>query len=132
MVPALALGQSWLVSYSSNAVTLQIVAGPTADFNHDGFVDAGDLEVWRQNAGVSDAADADGDGLSDGRDFLAWQRQLGMQVGIQAAASAVPEPSAAILFGLAAMAIARRRSSRPVRVRASDAGFSSQGILPCA
>jgi arylsulfatase A-like enzyme len=129
LVPSLALGQSWLIDYQSNAVTLQVVAGPTADFNHDGLVDDVDLEVWRLSTGVSDDADADGDGVSDGRDFLAWQRQLGMQVGIQAAAGVVPEPSAAVLFGLAAIAVARRRALCPAPVRGSDAGPCSQGIL---
>jgi hypothetical protein len=75
-----------------------------ADFNGDGVVNAADLTNW--TAGFGDAlsvergdGDADSDGDVDGADFLAWQRAVGnasVQSGVSAA-SAVPEPTTALL-----------------------------------
>jgi hypothetical protein len=113
LVPSLAAGQSWLVNYASNGVTLQVVAGATADFNHDGFVDGGDLDVWQLNVGAGGGADANGDGATDGADFLAWQQQVGSQVGsMQPSAGAIPEPHSLLLMGFAALGgrLLRRRA----------------------
>jgi hypothetical protein len=83
--------------------------GFTADFDNDGDVDGADLTVWRNNFGPTDAdGDADGDGDSDGSDFLTWQQQVGSGLATPAA-SAIPEPSAALLLGLAVAAFAVRR-----------------------
>jgi hypothetical protein len=87
------------------------------DFNLDGVVDSGDLEVWRRSAGVDGRADANGDGSSDGADFMIWQRQFGQSLptglGVVAAHGSVPEPSLLALFAPIALAISHRRSSRP-------------------
>ncbi len=48
----------------------------TADFEIDGVVGAGDLDVWQSSYASNRGGDADGDGDTDGRDFLTWQRQL--------------------------------------------------------
>jgi T5SS/PEP-CTERM-associated repeat protein len=83
--------------------------GFTADFDNDGDVDGQDLNTWKTSFGASNAgADADDDGDSDGRDFLAWQRQLGSDSAAPAVA-AVPEPTAALLMSIAAVALAARR-----------------------
>jgi hypothetical protein len=69
------------------------MAPVAGDFNHDGSVNAGDLDVWKiafENATV--AADADGDGDSDGADFLAWQRNSTAGAAATANNAAVPEP----------------------------------------
>jgi hypothetical protein len=118
LVPSL-FEKSWLVRYVGNAVTLEVVAAQSADFNHDGFVDGGDLDVWQQNFGPSAGADANGDGVTDGADYLVWQKQLGTQMGSMQAAGAVPEPASFILLGLAAVAggMFRHRSWRRVSPR---------------
>lgn len=121
-------------------------AGPAADFNHNGTVDAADLATWKGAFGMGNGADANGDGVTDGNDFLVWQRTLGQTGGgisgafdsivvedpdgwmtgktfqvvqtatsfslvVAAAVAAVPEPSTALLAGLAfaGLAIRRRR-----------------------
>jgi hypothetical protein len=79
-----------------------------ADFNEDTFVNGADLTMWRGAFGINATADADGDGDSDGRDFLIWQRQLGATSIVPSAlgsASAVPEPSAALLAVLGAASL---------------------------
>lgn len=82
--------------------------GFTADFNHDGSVNAADLGVWRTSFGAGAGADADGDGDSDGSDFAIWQRQLGSGPAT-AAAAAVPEPAAWLLSALAGVLFFRPR-----------------------
>jgi hypothetical protein len=88
----------------------------SADFDNDGDVDGDDLTVFKTAYGQTDAADANGDGISDGRDFLIWQRTFGndaTQAVVSFSASdlallgfstSVPEPSAALLFCLGALA----------------------------
>jgi hypothetical protein len=80
-----------------------LIAHATGDFNGDGLVDAGDLNVW--TLGMVDgnsAGDADADGDADGADFLAWQRQLGA-TSQSSATTAVPETTT---VGLAIGALA--------------------------
>jgi hypothetical protein len=84
----------------------------TADFDHDGDVDAGDLTTWKGAFGSSAAGDADGDGDSDGADFLVWQKQLGSGVPALAANAGVPEPTAGLLLLIGCAALASRRPSR--------------------
>jgi hypothetical protein len=83
------------------------------DFNGDGQVDAGDLAQWQGDFAESGLSDADYDGDADGHDFLFWQRQLGNGVRppsqVAAATASVPEPTAAILFLLAAAAFLSQR-----------------------
>lgn len=81
-----------------------------ADFNGDEVVDANDLTAWKiATVAHTAAGDADNDGDSDGNDFLIWQRELGNGAAATALASAVPEPTALLLAGLAACACRRRR-----------------------
>lgn len=86
---------------------------PYADFNVDGRVDRGDLDVLMSNMGTRSEAsfekgDADGDGDVDGADFLTWQREIGEATPLSAfagdslaeasfSAAAVPEPTALLL-----------------------------------
>jgi hypothetical protein len=88
-----------------------------ADFDESSAVDDADLARWTLHfgQGTGAMADADGDGDADGADFLKWQEQYGMSSG--GGAASVPEPEAALLFGLCVAAAslsrpsARRRSS---------------------
>ncbi len=91
---------------------LPAVAIP-GDFNHDTFVNAGDLGKWRTDFGTGAGSDADNDGDSDGADFLTWQKNFGLS-GAAPNFAAVPEPAAAALavFGLAGVASTRARRRR--------------------
>jgi hypothetical protein len=105
------------VAYLPTIVQLQVVSVPTfsADFDHDGDVDADDLTQWKGDFGLNDDSDADSDGDSDGADFLAWQRQLGSPSSL--AASSVPEPGALALIAAAPLFLACARRKRPRWVR---------------
>jgi hypothetical protein len=90
----------------------------SANFNGDDFVNAADLAAWTQDFGLpADAAhsqgDADYDLDVDGRDFLVWQRQFFPSPSSTDAAP-VPEPAAACLAILAALAtLPRIKPRRP-------------------
>jgi hypothetical protein len=91
------------------------------DFDGSGVVDAADFAQWQTSFETNALADADFDGDSDGSDFLAWQRGLGntsvpdlfspsaVVVYRPPVAAQVPEPSTAIVTGLA---VASMRSFR--------------------
>lgn len=101
--------------------TLMAIIG--ADFNGDGVVDSTDLAVWIANVGITSGAtpfqgDADLDGDVDLDDYLLINQQIvtGMPVAASfssslSSATAIPEPSSAILLMLAASGLcgARRR-----------------------
>ncbi|RIK69914.1 MAG: hypothetical protein DCC67_21010 [Planctomycetota bacterium] len=76
-------------------------ASPLAgDFNGDGAVDGADLT----DADVGWAARFGAD--LNGHDFLIWQRNFGQPGGVAPAATAVPEPAAALLvLGLAVLGL---------------------------
>jgi autotransporter-associated beta strand protein len=120
ILPGLSGGLGWNVSYLTNSVRLSVTSiGLTlpSDFNSDGSVNSGDLNVWRNNFGIAANAnrnqgDADGDGAVTGADFLLWQRQFAGG-GSTAAAAAAPEPAAATL----AMAVAVMLASPRIRRR---------------
>ncbi|RIK75976.1 MAG: hypothetical protein DCC67_14555 [Planctomycetota bacterium] len=94
---------------------IKFVGGPTgspSDFDDNGFVDGGDLEMWKTAFGVDATADADGDLDSDGADLLQWQRDFAPAAP---AVGAVPEPTAlAILASAAAACLAVRRARRRI------------------
>jgi hypothetical protein len=84
------------------------------DFNHYGKVNGVDLGIWKSAFGVNANADANGDGRSDGADFLIWQRQE----GVGGAASAVPEPMAAMLAVIGALVLGSCRRTPSLGRRA--------------
>ncbi len=82
--PDHSLAEKWTSSVSPNGSP----GGPDTaigDYNQDGVVDGGDLNLWESEFGTLAGATADGDedGDADGNDFLLWQRNV-----IQAPASA--------------------------------------------
>ncbi len=112
-----AAGNIYIVSLESNEVFRIVTDAVTpGDFDADADVDADDLALWTAGFGKASGAvlgdgDADKDGDVDGDDFLAWQANEGyssLNVGGSGLAEA-PEPGSAVLFGLAAMAMRRRR-----------------------
>jgi hypothetical protein len=98
------------------------IAPPTlvGDYNDDGFVDAGDYPVWRNNLG-STTADLPNDltpELVDESDYAAWKdnygnsRGTGAGAGGLSASPATPEPGSALLLilgGLGMIAAKRHR-----------------------
>ena len=101
---------------SNDVAEFRVLTAPVlpADFNGDGSVNASDLAIWKSSAGVNSAGDANGDGQTDGADFLVWQRSLGSSSGSSASIASVPEPAAAALMALGAMALvgaSRRRAA---------------------
>jgi hypothetical protein len=103
------LGLRFSVVYSPTGVQLQVGSSPafSADFNHDGDVDAADLAQWQGDFGLNGDSDADSDNDSDGADFLAWQQQLG---AASAVSGVIPEPSTWVLVSLAAAGKLKRRA----------------------
>lgn len=107
VLPALD-GLAWDASQLSAGV-LSVAPALNADFNHDGNIDAADLNQWAGDFGVNTLSDADGDGDSDGNDFLTWQWQLGSHSTVTAAFGQVPEPATVVLLIIAAAAFVHRK-----------------------
>ncbi len=82
--------------------------GTPGDFNGDGFVDAADYTVWRDNLGASDSvfaagsADA-GSSIVDAGDYQLWRSNFGATSTASASLSpaGVPEPGSLALVSLA-------------------------------
>jgi hypothetical protein len=80
--------------------TTQAIPG---DYNNDGFVDAADYTVWRNNLGEMFQLPNEGDGVTPGEvtveDYLFWKSQYGMGGG-SGGLAAVPEPASLALVAL--------------------------------
>ena len=90
--------------------TTDMVSADDADFDADGDVDGDDFLAWQRNVGTATGAtlamgDSDADHAVDADDLTAWKTQFG-QTGLGvSASSAVPEPTAAVLAALDALAV---------------------------
>jgi hypothetical protein len=90
-------------NFSDPFVTLVRPTPPIdANFNADGNVDQGDLQIWQPHFGTTITAtnaqgDSDGDFDVDGSDFLNWQRQFGAG-SLATQLLSVPEPASSALF----------------------------------
>lgn len=79
-------------------------AAGDADFDNDNDVDGHDFLRWQRGVGITTGAtnaqgDANGDGAVNAADLAMWRSRFG-GTSAQAAASAVPEPTALGLVGL--------------------------------
>jgi len=115
-LPELAGGASWSLAYGADSVTLE-VGGVLGDFNRDGRVDTADYSVWRDQLGSNAlAADASGNGSVDQADYNIWKANFGLVAtgggGSVGLATAVPEPTSALLLLLAGVpALVKRRKA---------------------
>jgi hypothetical protein len=76
--------------------------GVDGDYNGDGSVNAADYAVWRDTVGSTTDFRADGDGNSmvNGLDYDYWRARFGNTSG-NGSSAAVPEPTTALLLGIA-------------------------------
>jgi autotransporter-associated beta strand protein len=120
ILPSVPAPLTWQLQYGLTSVRLLLLDEPTipnpaGDYNHNGVVDAADYIVWRKAFGQTGGTVGDGnsDGRVDQADYLIWAGNLGRRAPSPAhgAAASVPEPSAAALTALAAIAVwtTRRR-----------------------
>jgi hypothetical protein len=107
---ALPGGFTWNVAYNTHSIVLSVTGlGTAGDFNSDGKVDAADYVVWRKMNGTA-------------QQYQDWRNNFGAGTGSGSGAGignsgGVPEPTSAVLLGIAAAGLAtlRRRATRPVR-----------------
>lgn len=119
-LPALNAGLVWDDSNLLGNGELSVVAAvieENADFDEDGDVDGRDFLIWQRGYSESGTAlfadgDANGDGNVNGTDLAIWQAQYGLQSGISATQSTIPEPSATLLVTSALALLAAARSTR--------------------
>lgn len=120
-------GQTTEVPVIANTIvrTNFSVPSSSADYNHNGVVDAADYIVWRKTLGSTTLLDADGNGngsIDDG-DYSVWRAKFGTIPGAGAGSTlafqAVPEPCSAILlvFGATVASCRLRRAGRPENPR---------------
>jgi len=89
---------------------ITILTEENADFNQDGNVDGGDFLAWQRGVGTGTTlseGDANNSGTVDAADLAIWQTQFGLAP--LSGLVAVPEPSAAILMCLGAVALVNLR-----------------------
>jgi hypothetical protein len=90
----------------------QYVAGPSlfGDFNNDGFVNAGDYTVWRDNVGAASLPNDNNLGVVGPAHYQLWRDNYG--ASNSSAAAAIPEPTGvAIVFAALSIAFGARRSA---------------------
>ena len=98
-------GELFILSKSDGMIRALVGPEADADFDQDGDVDGSDFLTWQQNlgsAGGLSQGDATGDGFVDAEDLEYWSQQYG---GGAPPATAVPEPGAGVLTGLASLVV---------------------------
>ena len=102
-----------IVSNGENVKIDYLVSLLPGDYNGDGFVDAADFTVWRDNVGAPAGTlpnDIDG-GVIGTWQYDTWVANYGSS-SATSSASAVPEPSMAMLSLMGVSLLKRTRSSR--------------------
>jgi hypothetical protein len=108
-----------LATAITTVVRTNLVAN-SADYNHNGLVDAADYVLWRKTNGSPAAppgsgADGNGDGTVNSLDYNLWRSHFGNVSGAGSggglSTNSVPEPTGCILLTIGALlGIAPRRS----------------------
>lgn len=131
-LPELAAGLYWDIVYDTSEDEIRaeifspLMAIIGADFSGDGVVDATDLAIWAANVGITSGAsaiqgDADLDGDVDLDDYNLINQQIVTGVPVAASfavstsfssATAIPEPTTALLALLACSAMIGTRARR--------------------
>jgi dockerin type I repeat protein len=87
---------------------------PSADYNHNGIVDAADYVIWRKLQGQpavppGAGADGNGDGFINNLDYDLWRAHFGNPFGAGAggglSTNSVPEPASCMLVAFGALLI---------------------------
>src|SRR5262249_36021496 len=103
-LPPLSGSLGWKVNYGTTNVVLSVVQ--SADFNHDGNIDAADYPNWRQGLGTTFTQ----------ADYDNWRANFGSTAGGGTGAALsngpVPEPAGALLVGVAGILTLLRASRR--------------------
>lgn len=98
--------------------------GPAfADYNHNGFVDAADYTVWRDErdeSGLGLAADGNGDGIVNLQDYVLWRDNFPAPPGSASGNEiSVPEPSTAALLVIGCVSCLTIAGPKPGRAHLS-------------
>jgi hypothetical protein len=107
-----------VIQLNGESAEVVVEFGLNGDFNQNGIVDAADYVEWRTTNATQvvpySGADGNGDGIVNDQDYLVWRAGFGAVLrpdgGVSlaaggaaaaiAAAMAIPEPSACLLFAL--------------------------------
>lgn len=93
-------------SMSNFAFSIQVVSGPTGDYNGDGLVNLADYSIWRDTIGSTTSLAANGDdtgssrGVIDEADYTAWKSNFGAGAPLQFSSTSIPEPTSWCLVNL--------------------------------
>jgi len=130
LLPTLAPGLEWNLTYGSRSLMLSVVPGVLlGDYNRDGQVDAADYVMWRKASGQQlppgTSADGNRDGWVDDGDFAIWRTNFGKTAAVgtggESDGEAVPEPGLGLSVGLLACALlTARKPQRPDRARGDE------------
>ncbi|MEM8947481.1 MAG: hypothetical protein AAGD11_20065 [Planctomycetota bacterium] len=89
------MGIDFELIYGEDSLTLAAVAaGLSGDFNGDGNVDGTDFLAWQRDPSLGSLSD--------------WQNNFGAASALSASASAIPEPTAAMLSAVALLGLCCR------------------------
>ncbi|HEX5470663.1 MAG TPA: hypothetical protein VFW73_02195 [Lacipirellulaceae bacterium] len=114
-------GNIAIASTFTTIVRTNFAGSGSADYNHNGVVDAADYIIWRKTLGSAavpsgSGADGNGSGTIDQGDYDLWHMQFGSTAGAGAGAnlstSAVPEPACCMLLAIGAMLAGAKRRAR--------------------
>lgn len=85
--------------FGGSLVLVDVTPVESGDFNGDGFIDAADYTIWRDNENQTGVGLAGGDGNNDGTvdalDYAIWSQQYAPAVSEGAAA--IPEPGSLVM-----------------------------------
>ena len=107
-------GNTAIASTITTIVRTNAIAN-SADYNHNGIVDAADYVLWRKTQGSVAAppgsgADGNGDGTVNLPDYDLWRSHYGSPMGAGTggglSTATVPEPASCLLFAIAPCSLA--------------------------